>query len=285
MAASLPAPYISHLVDPVGFGDLDDANAIGQAGSMIGGMGVRVSFNFEGGIEPDGVIEQVGGVVVGGVGARAPLSIALFSLRHAPSSAAVRIRAQDLLSLLRGTEHDHVFPAAVVRGATMVVEAIRRAVGASDEDGPGDADGRGLLVCRCIGIGDKTIRAAVHAGARTPEAIADKAGAYRGCRSCRPELLQLIHETWSPQSRRPMRIGRTDERDGIARIVKAIAVPHARALGQEVRFVAHRDRVVEIATRPLVSRPDASPIGIRAIVRGMLRDLVSDDIEVTLSTG
>jgi bacterioferritin-associated ferredoxin len=49
-----------------------------------------------------------------------------------------------------------------------------------------------MWVCLCKGVNDRQIRAAIKAGARTPEDIAAHCRAATGCGGCLPEVCRLL---------------------------------------------------------------------------------------------
>jgi bacterioferritin-associated ferredoxin len=50
----------------------------------------------------------------------------------------------------------------------------------------------GMWVCLCKGVNDRQIRAAINAGARSPEEIAARCRAATGCGGCLPEVCRLL---------------------------------------------------------------------------------------------
>jgi bacterioferritin-associated ferredoxin len=51
-----------------------------------------------------------------------------------------------------------------------------------------------MIVCHCRRVCDRTIRAAIQAGARTEDAIAEACGAGTVCGGCGPVVSELIDE-------------------------------------------------------------------------------------------
>jgi len=59
-----------------------------------------------------------------------------------------------------------------------------------------------MLLCSCQAVSDRTIRAAIASGARTPQEIAAKCGAGARCGGCWPALQELVRESEpEPRSR------------------------------------------------------------------------------------
>jgi bacterioferritin-associated ferredoxin len=51
-----------------------------------------------------------------------------------------------------------------------------------------------VFVCQCMAVTDRTVRAAIAAGARTSVEVADRCRAGSRCGGCWPELERLIAE-------------------------------------------------------------------------------------------
>jgi bacterioferritin-associated ferredoxin len=269
----LPAPYLGHLVAPRGLGDLPGAQATGHMGSMVGGMGVRVSLVWRGGRRGEA---RIGAIAVRVVGSAAPIAPASWLAGHVggmtPEEAGA-IRPADLLAGLAGS-HACRLPAAVHKGATFVVDALRSALGAGDAR-PADPCGPGLLVCRCLGVGDREIRCAVASGARTPDQVADACGAGLGCRSCRPDVRVLLHEeTSAPRPAPP------EDLPPVARVVWARVAPVLEAQDQRLRDVEVTGSAVGLRLERVAASPSISPRGAQEIARHLLRETVWEEIGV-----
>jgi bacterioferritin-associated ferredoxin len=67
-----------------------------------------------------------------------------------------------------------------------------------------------MWVCLCKGVNDRQIRAAINAGARTPEEIAATCRATTGCGGCLPEVCRMIADHLAAEAyfsdRQPERI-------------------------------------------------------------------------------
>ena len=61
-----------------------------------------------------------------------------------------------------------------------------------------------MLICSCRAVNDRSIRAAIQAGATTPQELAEMCGAGGECGGCVPALLELLDETSGvPQAHTP----------------------------------------------------------------------------------
>lgn len=56
-----------------------------------------------------------------------------------------------------------------------------------------------MYVCHCRAITDRTIRAAIAAGARTIEEVREQCSAGTRCQGCWPALAELLAESQAPE--------------------------------------------------------------------------------------
>jgi len=63
-----------------------------------------------------------------------------------------------------------------------------------------------MYVCSCRAVTDRTVQAAVAAGAHDVEEIADRCGAGSRCGGCWPELERLLAEQRERDAQRDTRI-------------------------------------------------------------------------------
>ncbi len=275
MIPELPRTYVEHVVTPHGLGDVDEPNAAGEIGSMVGGFGVRVSLRYGSDGSNGAVIEQARARVFGSAGLLAPVSWLMEAVEGQNYEAACEHDPAAVVhALCEGNGHE--LPPAVERGADFAVKALRRALGIAVHGMPADIDA-GILVCRCIGVGDRAIRRAIRDGARDPESIGAATGACTGCRSCRPDLMALIDEETRGTLPEP-----DEALHPAARICLATAGPVLRALGLPLEAAVVEEGAVCI--RLGTPRPDCcvSPPGAVAIARQLLRDTVAEDVRVEL---
>jgi bacterioferritin-associated ferredoxin len=274
----LPEPYVRHLVTPQGVGDVTLAQAAGEVGSMVGGSGVRVTLAWRDAGRGRAIVAEALARVLGSHALVAPASALVGLVVGLDHDAAARVAAADLERELCGPDAGAAaLPAAVVRALEVVEEAWQRALGVGRNGRPADPLGMGLLVCRCLGVGDRQVRHAVRHGAWTPEAVGERCRAGTGCRSCRPDVLALIDEETLPPTAAP-----DGEADPVARIVWARAGRELRSLGmglQEVRVDADG---VAIRVEALRQKPDTTDLSAVAIVRHVLRETVAPQIPVRL---
>jgi bacterioferritin-associated ferredoxin len=267
-----PAAYLDRLAAPVGRGDLLPADLAGEVGSVVGGSGVRVTLRLAAG---GARVAEARFRAFGSVAPFGPGSVLVEGLRGLDLASARALAAKDLLAPFG----PHV-PSAVARAAAHLVEALHKALdGGAGARTAARADAEGVLVCRCLAVGDRTIRNAIREGANDVPAIGLATSAGHGCHSCWPDLRTLLDEeaeivpNGSPEA----------PGDPLSRAVEAIVRPVWRAQGLVLGSV----RVVgDVVTVSVAGRePDAlaSDLGGVAIARHHLREALGDAVRVELA--
>lgn len=279
MIPPLPAPYVEHLVAPRGVGDVTLAQAAGEVGSMVGGGGVRVTLAWREDSRGRAVVGEVLARTFGNHALVAPASMLTQLALGLTDEEAAALSHAHLAAALRGSLQAPPLPTTVERACQTVAEAWRRALGISSTGRPADPLGIGVLVCRCLGIGDRQIRLAIRQGARDPEGVGARCRAGTGCRSCRPDVLTLIdQETQDVPDAAPAQL------PPVERILWALGTPLLRALGVRLLEARADERTgVGVRVAAARARPDLHlPVGAAAVLRGLLRETVGPDVPVTV---
>lgn len=273
---SLPARYVRHLVNPQGLGDLAEPHAAGEVGSMVGGLGVRVTLRYRNGEGTNPTIDALAGRAFGNPALVAPLSYLAETVSGITWDDAGEISAQSILDDLSEGDASRL-PESAHRAAGFAHGALQRALGISTEGPPADCNGPGILVCRCIGVGDRTVRETIQSGARTPDEIGTESKACTGCRSCRPDLLGLLDEELRPAWPAPDATLPT-----IAQIAWARGGPLLRALGLPLAGVTQEADGLRISLEPPRADALTSAMGAAAQIRYVVRETTGQDVPVAV---
>jgi NifU-like protein len=252
-------------VAPRNRGDLEDPHAVGEAGTALAGIGVRISLRFRRRLLGRPRIDAASFRVLGGAAAVAPASWVSERVRGMTREDARAIRPEDVLAALAGA------PPPVAAATRLVLQALREAL---DGRGASARAGDGVLVCRCFAVGDRAVRAAAHAGARTVPEVSDACGAGRGCHSCWPDVRAVLDEEHEPA------VVPSPDLPPLHRVVEAVVRPAWRAHGVRLGRVAVDADVVRLETREVEPDACASEMGAFAIASRLLREVVSADVRV-----
>jgi NifU-like protein len=283
----LSPEHLRRVVRPVGLGDVVPADLGGESGSAVGGGGARVTLRLDeatrarvargDALLPDATVRAAAFRPVANAAARAPGSVLVELVSGRAVAAARRVTLDDLVAPLG------VVPPGVLRAAARLVEALHRAI--DDGRAAARADASGLLVCRCLGIGDRVVRRAIRRGADDVPTIGIDCAAGTGCHSCWPDLRALLDEEHATHdASRPVaaRAPADDAPVTLARAVDAIVRPLWRAQGVALGAVAVDGETVSLAVERVEPGALASPIGAVALAQYALRESLSETVRVAL---
>ncbi len=267
-------PYLARLAAPKQQGDLEPADAGGEVGSVVGGLGVRVTLRYTKDPTPPRRIAALRWRSLGSRAATAPGEVLAELAVGRDVQDAATLAPADLLGPLGRN-----LPPAVVRAADRLLEAFGHAL--RGEGAAASVRSPGLLVCRCLSVGDRTIRRAIREGAEVVEALGIACAAGQGCHSCWPDLRELLdevlHRGVSPMGLRP---GHPTFPDPLLAAIDAVVRPTWRAQGVTLGRVSRAGDVIRLEVAALERDALASEIGAIALARHVLRETISEGLRV-----
>ncbi|MCC7139992.1 MAG: (2Fe-2S)-binding protein [Planctomycetes bacterium] len=261
--------YLARLASPRGVGDLEPADLAGETGSVVGGRGVRVTLRLRGLLRHR--VEAARFRPFGSPAALAPGSVLVERAEGAEVADLRALVAADLLAPLGAV------PAAVERAAGDLAAALGRALDDGREAAKVSAPG--VLVCRCLGVGDRVVRRAVRGGACDVPAISADCAAGSGCHSCWPDLRTILWEEREAAGREPARPAASDP---LVAAVEAVVSPVWRAQGLHLRAARVEGGRVLVALERVEDGALASPLGGVALAQHALREVLGDAVRVEL---
>lgn len=286
MIPALSPAYLEALASPRGRGDLAPADVAGEVGSVVGGSGVRVTLRFatttSGASYPPafapGVPSRIAAASWRAFGSAAPFGPATILADLLPgltTDDAADLTPEDLLAPLGPN-----LPRAVARAAEHLVAALARAL-ACDEAAVAAArvSASGVLVCRCLGVGDRVIRRAIRGGANDVPGIGLVTSAGHGCHSCWPDLRALIDEETVPGSV-PHPPPFPPSLEPLPRAIDALVRPVWRAQGVVLGSVRVEGGAVRLSIASTQKDALSSALGAVAMARHTLRETIADDVRV-----
>ena len=183
-----------HFLNPRNVGDVEGAEAVGDAGSLTCGGVLRLTLSIDASSQKiteakfkaagcrvlvataSALTEILKGMVVGDAAAMSEAAIAELVGGHPPGKA-------HCIALCREALHE---AAVYYRGVTL-------------EEWTGDE----ALICTCFGVSEKSIEQAIHARAlRTIAQVTRACSAGGGCGSCRPLIEDILEDYWRTECAR-----------------------------------------------------------------------------------
>ena len=177
-----------HFLHPRNARVIEDANAVGDVGSIICGDALRLMLKIDPTTE---VIEDAAFQTYGCCSAIASSSALTEMLKGKTLKEAEKITNQEIVDYLGGLPPEKMH--CSVMGREALDAAIANYHGLSYENSHDD----GELVCHCFGVGVNKIKKAVWENhLTTVEEVTNYTKAGGGCGSCKMRIEEIIDEVW-----------------------------------------------------------------------------------------
>ncbi len=267
---------MDHYRNPRNVGKIDDADAVGSAGSLACGDQLKIYLKIKNGIVTDAKFQTFGcGSAV------ASSSILTEMIIGKPISEVRKITNKDIADQLEG------LPPEKMHCSVMGYEALEDALqGYEDyqdlEDIRADEEKKQKIVCTCFGVTENVIWDAIKQnGLKTVEEITNYTKAGGACGKCRG-LIQDIIDTYykKEESQKTEGLSPAQKILKINTIIEKQISPELQKDGGDITLVDIDGNKVYVKLRGKCSGCKNSTLTLKAFVETSLREAVSKDIEV-----
>lgn len=170
-----------HFLNPQNAGEIEDANAVGEVGSMACGDALKLMLK----VDDDGKIQDAKFQTFGCASAIASASALTEMLKGKSLKEAEGISNQDIADYLGGLPKEKMH--CSVLGRQALEEAIGHYKGEPREEKEGE------IVCECFGITDLEIEKAIKENnLKTIEEVTNYTKAGGGCENCHEAIREII---------------------------------------------------------------------------------------------
>jgi len=259
---------------PKNAGEIKDADAVGEVGSMICGDALRLFLKVD---KETGKITDARFQTFGCASAIASSSALTEMIKGMTLDEAQKVSNKDIADFLGG------LPKEKMHCSVMGWEALEAAILDYKGEAPTPRT-RGRIVCECFQVSEETIREVALANRLTTvEEITGYTKAGGGCGSCVEEIETILRDIWHVKApfKMPAEPKRLTNLQRIALIQDALEKdirPPLQAEGGDLELIDIEGRKVTIALRR-AGKGDGGEVTVEGIEE-RLRELVGDEITV-----
>jgi len=266
-----------HFMNPRNVGDMPDADAVGEAGSLACGDQMKLMLK----IDAKGMITDAKFQTFGCGSAVASASALTEMIIGKPLDEAATITNRDIADFLGG------LPAEKMHCSVMGHEALEAAIqnyrGVSAEEA---AEGKKQIVCECFGVtADEIERVARDNALRKIEDVTNYTKAGGGCRQCHDRIQEILDrlapsdEPAAPTSA-PVKLTNIQKMKLIEQTFEKEIRPMLKADGGDIELIdVEGDRVV-VSLRGMCSSCASSSFTLKKYIEPKLREFVSPDLYI-----
>ena len=249
-----------HFLHPHNAGRLDDANAIGEVGSLACGDALKLYLK----ISDANIIEKAGFETFGCASAIASSSVLTDMIIGKSVDEALKITNKDIAEALGGLPKEKMH--CSVMGQEALEAAIRQWKG---EPPVPHAHEEGKLICKCFGVTDaQIIRAIRENNLKTIEEVTNYTKAGGACGDCKDQIAEILAAELKQQMKLIMKTIDEDIR------------PQLEADGGSIELVDVDGKRVIVSLGGRCAQCRASAVTLHDLVQRLLREHVEPDLIV-----
>ncbi|MDD5195597.1 MAG: Fe-S cluster assembly protein NifU [Candidatus Omnitrophica bacterium] len=268
--------------NPRNVGEIENADAVGEVGSIICGDALRLSLRID---KATGKILDAKFKTFGCASAIASSSALTEMIKGMTIEQASRVTNKDIADYLGG------LPEEKMHCSVMGMEALEVAI-ANYHGAPLKKEmvGEEKIICKCFSVTDKKIiRAIKENNLRTVEEVTNYTKAGGGCGKCKPEIDKLLKEFWDKESTKKPMPPKETAKKGLTNLQRISLIqetiereirPQLKADGGDLELVdIDRNKVYVKFLGTCLGCP-ATGITLKALVESKLREFIDENIVV-----
>lgn len=267
-----------HFLNPRNAGDMPDANAIGEVGSLACGDALKLFLK----INDQGVIEKASFQTFGCASAIASSSALTEIIKGKTVEEASKITNKDIAEYLGGLPKEKMH--CSVMGEEALEAAIRNYKGLP----PLSHDEEGKLICKCFGITDNQIIKAIRENnLQTIEEVTNFTKAGGACGTCLDAIGQILESEKNaglalneikPVLKKPM--SNIQKMQKIIQVIEEDVRPRLTQDGGDIELIDVQGDKVIVSLRGACSSCRASALTLKDVVEATLKEHVDENIFV-----
>ncbi|MHC1752701.1 Fe-S cluster assembly protein NifU [Humidesulfovibrio sp.] len=264
-----------HFLNPKNVGEMKDASAVGEVGSIACGDALKLFLKIE-----DGVIQDASFQTFGCASAIASSSALTELVKGKSVDEALKITNKDIATALGGLPKEKMH--CSVMGQEALEAAIKTWRGeavASHEHSEGE------VVCECFGVTDHQILEAVRENdLKTVEDVTYYTKAGGGCAKCHEKIAELIAqargEAAPTPAPAPKKLTNIQRMRLIEEVLEKEIRPRLQLDGGDIELADIEGLLVSVSLRGRCTNCPSSQATVHGVVEAILRDKVDPEIQV-----
>jgi NifU-like protein len=265
-----------HFLNPRNVGEIEDADGMGEVGSLACGDALRLFFK----LDENKRIKEAKFKTFGCASAIASSSALTEIIKGMTLEEAANVSNQDIANYLGGLPEEKMHCSVMGREALEVAIAHYRGQTVKKEDFE--------VVCNCFGVTDREIIKAIRENdLKSVEQVTYYTKAGGGCGQCHPKIETLIHKIRGEMDREKPP-AQTDRKkltniQKIKLIEETLGreiIPALKADGGDLELIDIEGNKVYVALRGSCSFCPSAEVTLKQYVETKLKEFVSSDIVV-----
>lgn len=268
---------MDHYRNPRNIGKIDDADAVGSAGSLTCGDQLKIYLK----INKDGVVTDAKFQTFGCGSAVASSSILTEMIIGKTVDEVRKITNKDIADELGGLPPEKMH--CSVMGYEALEDALKGYEGYKDlDDIRAEEDKKEKIVCTCFGVTENLIWDAIKQnGLNTVEEVTNYTKAGGACGKCKSAIQDIIDTYYKKEGeKKEKELSPAQKILKINTIIEKKISPELQKDGGDINLVDIDGNKVFVKLRGKCSGCKNSMLTLKAFVESTLKDAVSPDIEV-----
>lgn len=264
-----------HFLNPKNVGEMKDASAVGEVGSIACGDALKLFLKIE-----DGVIQDASFQTFGCASAIASSSALTELVKGKSVDDALKISNKDIAAALGG------LPKEKMHCSVMGQEALEAAIKTwRGEKVTSQEHSEGEVVCECFGVTDHQILEAVRENdLKTVEDVTYYTKAGGGCAKCHEKIAELIAqargESAPAPAPAPKKLTNIQRMRLIEEVLEKEIRPRLQLDGGDIELADIEGMLVSVSLRGRCTNCPSSQATVHGVVEAILRDKVDPEIQV-----
>lgn len=279
-----------HFLNPRNVGELQDADAVGEVGSLACGDALKLFLKIK-----DNRIEDASFQTFGCASAIASSSALTEMIKGKTVEEALAITNKDIAEFLGG------LPREKMHCSVMGQEALEAAIRSWRGEAPVPHTHEGRLVCKCFGVTeDQIVKVIQENQLSTVEEVTNFTKAGGGCGDCIEDIKEILlatlagHPPGAAEEKKPLEIldlrkpkpapaaplSNVQRMQRVMAVLDEIIRPRLKQDGGDVELMDINGKEVTVALRGMCTSCPSSKLTLEGFILQTLRDQVEPDITV-----